>query len=215
MKKRITLILLTLVMIVGCFTTVSFGAGGTKKMRAYDIIKSKNIVYCAGYDSIYRVNLKNGAVRKLYFDEAGVMDGGPYALKLYKGYLYFLDPFATGNSLCRVKAGGGKVKNMLNVFDYAIVKGKLFASGYNYINYNKNVNIVSKLNGKKVRKCKCRVKMLTDKKSNAQGYRINTVSNGKGMSSEGYECYINTEYLVKPDGTMIELGRVEDPNIYD
>ena len=129
-RKRLCSVLLILTLLFGSFTTVSFGASGTKKMITYDVIKSKSNVYCATPLGVYKVNLKNKKVKWLFKVDAyeSTINGGAYAMRMNKGYLYFLRDASMAARVYRIKVPNGKVKQLFpnyGVWNYAIRKGKI------------------------------------------------------------------------------------------
>lgn len=210
MKKRLIAVVIMLSLILGCFTTVSFGASSTKKMTAYNVIKSGSNVYCAAHRGVYKVNLKTGSVKHLYNrDELNAaVNGGVYGMKLYKGYVYFIVGGPMLDSLERVKSTGGKAKKLANMYDgYAIKKDKIYYSGYN-TNKDKSYKGVMKLNGKNKKKSKYKAR-TTFKETNSSGYYIDTVYEGElwyefdDYDGDWYDTY--TEYLVTKDGRYFKL----------
>lgn len=190
-------------LLVTCFTSMAFGASGTKKSTLYTgVIKKGNTVYCNAKLGIYKVNLKTGKVKALKkYDREGVLyfSQGSTCMKLYKGYIYFMDGAGIGLSLNRVKASGGKkaqnltTKNNFNVYSFAISKGKIYIEGPSRDTFN-DVKRVMKLNGKSAKKSKYKV-VNKIKTTNKKGYKIQTKTSG-GKSKD---------YLVTPSGKKYKL----------
>lgn len=205
--KKLLSIMLAAILIIGCFTTVSFGTGGTKKMTAYNVIKKGNVVYCATGRGVYKVFLKSGKVKALFkMDEEEAYDCGPIkAMKLYKNYVFFLHGGPMTDSLYRIKISGGKTKILSKgiVGGYAISKNKIYFEEYNFDNYTKSKKVMS-LNGKNKKKSSYSVKM-TNKKANKKGYYIESVD--EGMVDDEYwgEAEEYTDYLITPSGKRIKL----------
>lgn len=210
MKKRMIAVVIMLSLILSCFTIVSFGASGTKKMTTYNVIKKKNTVYCAAHRGVFKVNLKTGSVKQLYNRDAisAAANGGTYSMKLYKGYVYFLEGGPMLNTLRRVKTKGGKAKKLADIPNsYAIKKNKIYYSGFN-TKKGKLYDGVMKLSGKSKKKSKYKAK-TTNKETNSPGYYINNVYEGELWYGDGYgngewhDTY--TEYLVVKGGKPIKL----------
>ena len=203
MKKRLCAVFIIMTLLVSCFTSMAFGASGTKKMTYYgEVIKKGNTAYCNAKIGIYKVNLKTGKVKALKeYDPEGAVHFGQSAgcMKLYKGYLYYTDGAGIGIALNRVKVSGkSKPQDLLKHIDFtvsafAISKGKIYLEG-TYMDSGKAVKRVMKLNGRNIKKSKFKI-TNTYKLTNKKGYKIQTVSSGgKG-----------TDYLVTPAGKKIKL----------
>lgn len=167
---RILCLTLTITLVAGCFTTVSFGASKTKKMTVYsNCIKSGKMVYCATGSGVYKVNVKTKGKKKL----CGGYNVG--CLKLYKGYLYFTNTADSGASnIWRVKTNGKKKKKLANGGRYAIKGKRIYYYGESYDKYGdikKTFKRSMKRNGKNKKKSKYKVKN-TVKKTNKKGYKI-------------------------------------------
>ena len=207
MKKRLCAVFIIMTLLVSCFTSMAFGASGTKKMTYYgEVIKKGNTVYCNATVGIYKVNLKTGKVKALKeYDPVGAIQFGNGAggMKLYKGYLYYMEAGAIGAGLCRVKVTGkAKPQNLLryvnfNASRFAISKGKIYVEGIDRDSF-KNVKRVMKLNGKNAKKTKYKV-YNSFKPTNKKGYTIQTVESGVKY----------TKYLVTPAGKKIKLCSYE------
>lgn len=127
MKKRIISIMMVAVLILGCFTAVSFGESETKTMTDYrEVIKSGKYVYCAAGTRLYKVNLKTKSKKKIAKISEYVG-----AMKLYKGYIYFKGHAPTSTKLYRVKTNGKYLKKLGYISsDYAISGNRIYYEEY-------------------------------------------------------------------------------------
>lgn len=208
MKKRLLAIIMIMIMALGCFTAVSFGAGDNKKSTTYQVIKKGNYAYCGTTRGIYKVNLKKNKAKRIYTieKEVALFNGGAFSLKLHKGYVYFMQHGPMTSSLHRVSTKGKNYK-LINKYvteGYSISNNKLYLSIYD-LNVEETDKIICNLNGKSPRSSSFTVKMK-QKKSNVKGYYIKTVN--KGYKWDTYQeamAQQYTEYLVKPSGKKIKL----------
>lgn len=205
MKKRLISILLVATLLLGCFTTVSFGASKTKKMTDYyEVIKSGKYAYCAAGSCLYKVNLKTKSKKKLAKIPAYVTD-----MKLYKGYIYFKGAEATGSSLYRVTKNGKGLKRLGTIDDhYAISGNRIYYEVYieqwddDYeIDYSYTCTYSMKLNGTDKRKDNSYKVIESHKRSNKKGYKINSVRKGDVQYKfylkipSGKKIYVHKENL--------------------
>ena len=205
MKRRIVSLLLITVLILGCFTTVSFGASKKKKMTVYyQVCKVGDVAYCSSEHGLFKADLKNGKSITVY-DEVICEAGG---MKEYKGYLYFIDYGDISGDLYRVKISNNKVQRLASVVnEYAISKKKIYYVGYANIEGSKVKKRVMKLNGKGKKKSSYKVANKY-KASNVKGYYIQSKMISKVWKTyvddldgetKGYWEYKYTDYLVTPD----------------
>ncbi|MBQ9155514.1 MAG: hypothetical protein IJ137_01890 [Eubacterium sp.] len=204
MKKKL-LLMFAFVLMAG-FVSMNTDAAA-KKMTAYKVIKSGNTVYCTGDGSsmgIYKVNLKNGKVKRLVKNPLNG-DYGDYwfSCMAKKGnYLYYYCNQSADIDLRRVNIKTGKSKVLCSKGSGALeMKGYVLSGSRIYYrcskNYGPKKSYVMKNNGKA--KKSTSVKAVMKKKySNAKGYR--TFSETKGN-------YISF-YLKTPDRTYF-LERVK------
>ena len=190
-----------------------------KKATLYNVIVKGGYAYCAVENGIYKVHLKKKTKKRL------TSTGGCYTayMRYYKGYLYYVfgEPMP---DLYRIKTSGKQKKRLVRFINsFALSNGKLYYNKYNNWSDKRTLKRVAKLNGKKVKKSKYRVKN-TWKKSNKKGYKIVSSLNKRVLlDKERYydeeeETYYYeysyaeyyTDYLVTPKGERISLGtRVE------
>lgn len=213
MKKRILAVLIMVTVLTTCFTCTSYGASSTKKMVTYNIVKKKQIVYCAAKDGIYRVDLKNGSVKPLVITAHYVpIDSDPLNMSVYREYVYYQTASGISSNLYRVRTTGGKAKKLAPVEEYAIKNGKIYYEEHSAYS-SKRVMKVMNLNGKKKHKTRCRIKMKY-KKTNAKGYSMVTEFSGKVWEDyddgtrEEFSSF--SDYLVTPSGVKIKLNTYID-----
>ena len=203
--KRIICISLMVILVIGCCSTVSFGATKTKTMKVYsECVKIDNMVYCIAPDGLYKVNLKNKKKTRLVKISYPAYENYEW-IKYYKGYIYgYFTSIDDYSALKRVRKDG-KNKTLLAYFytydtTCAISKNKVY---YRYSYYDKNDNEKfakrkMNLNGKKKKKTsiKAKNKYLH---TNNKYYRIKTIE-----LDDGYTNY----YLKTKSGGMIYLTSV-------
>jgi len=171
--RKLLLVLLIAMLFVSIAAPQSFAASKTKKMKTYTTVVKGKYAYCTTYKGIYRVNIKTGK-KKLLVKENAAYNGWKYKnLKLYKGYLYFVEDRADDGNyvLYRVKTSGKSKKELGAVLSYAISDGKIY---YTVMKDDDPENFVKKqmrLNGKNKKKSKFNVRM-TSKKTNKKGYFV-------------------------------------------
>lgn len=150
---------------------------------------------------VYKVNLKNGSA-KLFVQSIDPESGATIdAMKLYKGYLYYIDGTSVYPSLYRIKLSGKNKKFLGNAISYAISDGKI----YYRVQNRKTEKIVKKsmkLNGKNKKKSNYKVVMKW-KKSNKKGYYVDPVLTHTD-NDNNYEYY--TDFLITPSGKKIMLS---------
>ncbi|MBR3199996.1 MAG: hypothetical protein IKG17_01485 [Mogibacterium sp.] len=173
----------------------------TKTMTAYNqVVVNGSYAYCSANGGLYKVNLKTGE-KKLFVQPYDSESGTAIdSMKLYKGYLYYIDGSDVNSLLHRIKLSGKNKKALGNVVSYAISNGKIY-----YKIRNKSEKIVKKsmkLNGSNKKKSRYNVKMK-GRKSNKKGYYINQVLTHTDPHNN-YEYY--TDYLVTPSGKRIALS---------
>lgn len=175
MKKKFLAGLMALAIAVS-FMPVSTFAVSKATMKAYDqVIKSKNTVYCAGAEGLYKVKLKNGQVasKKILY-RAETFGAYSYfsGMKKKGGYIYMQESTeGTPFYLCRVRTTSGKHKTLARLNDkgqviYAIKGKKIY-----YRDADSTVKRVMKLNGKSKKKTSVKA-VMKHKKSNASGYSV-------------------------------------------
>ena len=180
----------------------------TKTITAYrQVVVNGNYAYCAAYDGLYKVNLKT-ETKKLMVPAAPDADSSVGRMKIYKGYLYYVDwSNQLYAKLHRIKLSGKNKKFLANIVDYAISNNKIY-----YIaetKYEKRIKKSMKLNGKGKKKSSYKV-VLKEKKSNKAGYYISSVLTKKvphydeDLGVYDYDEYY-TEYLVTPSRGKIAL----------
>ena len=206
MKKKLISILLITVMLMGCFTVVSFGVSKTKKMTAYSCIKDGNFVYCAAEGGIYKVDVTKKSATRLVKSMDDLFGEPPVSLSLYKGYIYYLDSATDNLNLYRISVNGGSKKKLASKVSkmYVISGSKIF---FKTRSKSKTVVKQMKLNGKAKKKSGSKVKMTTEK-TNTPGYTVftRTDKEQKVIEDTGLMKKVDkTDCLKMPDGSLVEL----------
>lgn len=194
MLKRITAIILSLVLVLGSAVTTIYASTDTKTSYVYDdVLKTKNYAFCIANQRIYKVNLNTNKVTVF---APKILEGSYIYMKYYKGNLYYGIESGTAFSLYRSNIKTKKECYIASCVDwhYAISNNKIYfrrqlVSG----KFNRKV---TNLNGTKTKKSKYKaVSIVRD--SNAPSY-----------------CLIEKEYsdswkawLQTPD-TKIYLGKL-------
>ena len=184
-----------------------------KKMTVYhDVIVKGNYAYCGVRGGLYKVNLKKKTSKCIVNTVTYDIDN----MRYHKGYIYFITDEPP--ILYRVKASKNKRVKRENyrlsmlTSRYAISGGKLYYRTYDPRDSRRDVTMVAKLNGKKPKRSKHRVKN-TNKKSNKKGYKtVMTSYKRERVCDEGYVYYryYYKNYLVIPGGGKILLGTYVD-----
>lgn len=211
MHKRIMSFFLVLLITVAFLPAEASAASGKVKMTGYNkVLKSGNVVYCAGAEGIYRVGVdtagKVTGIKLLYWDESSGEYSYFYGMKLKGKYLYAqYETEGTPYGLCRVHVVTGKCKELASVdcegsVEYAIKGNKIY-----YKALGSKKGRVMNLNGKSKKRTSVRPKM-THKKSNADGYTVIMAEHEiPCQDEEADEQYLVTTYLKTPAGTF-KLG---------
>lgn len=170
-----------------------------------DVIVSGDNAYCGYPGGIKKVNLKTQSVKTLA--KGSAEDSADLsAMKLKKGYIYYIDYLVEDFAdLYRVKTiGGGKKCLAACVGSYMIRGSKIYYEDQHDLYNNDRVyKKVMKLNGKTKKKTTVKAKMKW-KKSNKSGYKI--VTDNVYENQETYDAYADY-YLKTPDGSKVFLGR--------
>ena len=208
MHKRIMSFLMVL-MIAGAFLPAeASAASGKVKMTGCDqVLKSGNIVYCAGSEGIYQVGVDNAGrvtnVRMLYRSETMGNYSYFYGMKLKGKYLYaqYMTE-GTPFGLCRVHVATGKYKTLASVNDKGSVEYAIKGKKIYFKAKSSKKGKVMKLNGKSKKKTSTKPKMI-HVNSNDPGYSL--IIAEQEISHPDYDEYLETTYLRTPAGTF-KLG---------
>lgn len=203
-------VLIALMVITMTAPQTMAASGNKKKMTVYnEVIKKGKYAYCSAYKGIYRVNLKTGTKKRLVkFNEGyGNYDLFAEHMAIRKGYLYYIDYWVINGELRRVKTSGKGEKTLGQVRAYAVKGNTIYYTAFN--ENEKTIKRKMKLNGKKVKRSSYKVDNKV-KKTNAKGYRVNSVLNNSvstyNCSYDGYDVTdYYTDYLVRPSGKRIKL----------
>lgn len=145
-------------------------AGGTKSMTVYNkAFKKGHYVYCVNYrKGIYKVNVKTKKAKRIA--KAPVMEYTCVRwMKLYKGYIYYVDRWSDTAKLYKVKTNGKKKQCLGWVSEYAIEGNTIYFKLYDE---DRDVydNMEMNLDGTGRRQSNCTV-VMTKKKSNIKNYK--------------------------------------------
>jgi predicted metal-dependent hydrolase len=99
----------------------------TKTMTAYNqAVVNGSYAYCSANGGLYKVNLKT-ETKKLMVPAAPDADSSVGRMKIYKGYLYYVDwSNQLYAKLHRIKLSGKNKKFLANIVDYAISNNKIY-----------------------------------------------------------------------------------------
>ena len=199
-KVRFVIIAALVAAMIASSMMVSFAATGSKTVYSTtynEVIKGSKYAYCSTGKGIYRVNPKTNKIKKI--SSEGMPDIEPMAMKLYKGYIYYLVGDGINNCLYRVKTNGKNKKFLGNVADYAIKNKTIYYTHYTYnedtgreVPQHKKMSLTGKNKKKTVYKV-----YMKNKATNKKGYRVKTVENSNKL----------TYYLVKPNKKRVKLCR--------
>ena len=208
MHKRIMSFLLVLMIAVAFLPAEASAASGKVKMTGCDqVLKSGNIVYCAGSEGIYQVGVDNAGrvtnVRMLHRSETMGNYSYFYGMKLKGKYLYaqYMTE-GTPFGLCRVHVATGKYKTLASVNDKGSVEYAIKGKKIYFKAKSSKKGKVMKLNGKSKKKTSTKPKMI-HVNSNDPGYSL--IIAEQEISHPDYDEYLETTYLRTPAGTF-KLG---------
>ena len=183
-------------------------ASGKVKMTGCDqVLKSGNVVYCAGAEGIYQVGVDNAGrvtnVRMLHRSETMGNYSYFYGMKLKGKYLYaqYMTE-GTPFGLCRVHVATGKYKTLASVNDKGSVEYAIKGKKIYFKAKSSKKGKVMKLNGKSKKKTSTKPKMI-HVNSNDPGYSL--IIAEQEISHPDYDEYLETTYLRTPAGTF-KLG---------
>lgn len=201
-KARILIIAALVAALIASSMVVSFAATGSNTVYSTtynEVIKGSTYAYCSTGKGIYRVNPKTNKIKKISSEASIYME--PAAMKLYKGYIYYLAGDGVNNMLYRVKTNGKNKKYLGSVAEYAIKNNTIYYTYYTY-DYDTEEEVVlhkkMSLTGKNKKKTVYKVSMK-NKATNKKGYRVKTVEKSSG------KCIY---YLVKPSKKRVKLCSV-------
>ncbi len=208
MHKRIMSFLLVLMIAVAFLPAEASAASGKVKMTGCDqVLKSGNIVYCAGSEGIYQVGVDNAGrvtnVRMLHRSETMGNYSYFYGMKLKGKYLYaqYMTE-GTPFGLCRVHVATGKYKTLASVNDKGSVEYAIKGKKIYFKAKSSKKGKVMKLNGKSKKKTSTKPKMI-HVNSNDPGYSL--IIAEQEIPHPDYDEYLETTYLRTPAGTF-KLG---------
>ena len=199
-KARIVIIAALVAALIASSMMVTFAATGSKTVYSTtynEVIKGSTYAYCSTGKGLYRVNPKTNKIKKI--SSEGMPDIEPVAMKLYKGYIYYLVGDGINNCLYRVKTNGKNKKFLGNVANYAIKNKTIY---YPHDTYNEDTgrevpqHKKMSLTGKNKKKTVYKVYMK-NKATNKKGYRVKTVESSNKL----------TYYLAKPNKKRVKLCR--------
>ena len=191
---------------------LSVHAASKKSIVVYeDVIKKGNIVYCASYVGLQKINLKTKKTKNLVKKD---LDGFP-SFMILKGKWLFYNYFSGGTTscVCRVNVNNGKIQILGNneisiagkkfdnvYYEKIAIKGsRIYCQCYNETNDGKSesFNMSMGLNGKKKKLISSGIK-TQKKKSNKSGYRIDSkrVRTGDHVYEYYYLKTPKTEYYL-------------------
>ena len=201
-KVRFVIIAALVAAMIASSMMVSFAATGSKTVYSTtynEVIKGSTYAYCSTGKGLYRVNPKTNKIKKI--SSEGMPDIEPVAMKLYKGYIYYLVGDGINNCLYRVKTNGKNKKFLGNVANYAIKNKTIYYTHYTYnedtgreVPQHKKMSLTGKNKKKTVYKV-----YMKNKATNKKGYRVKTVEKSSG------KCIY---YLVKPSKKRVKLCSV-------
>lgn len=204
MRKRIGIILMTMIIAVSLMPVSAFAGSKQVKMTGYDkVYKQGNTIYCSGEGySIYKVRLRGkkvASVRRLCPSEFVISERGyNHGMKKKGKYLYYVaGSSAAYSSIWRINVNTGKQKLLAkSATDYAIKGGRLYTTTIKSRGESEFYTHWSmKLNGKAKKKTSKKA-VMKFRNSNAKGYSVRQKMSG---------AYVTT-YLKTPAGTY-KLGR--------
>ena len=174
--------------------TESYAAAGkTKSMTSYFCVKKGNIVYCANYEALYRVDLKTKKVKKIATDPGYIED-----LKIKGNYVYYAEAGSgvSTSQICRVNIKTEKrqilVKNVQQF--YAISGNKIYYTKGTFPGGKLKIkSYCMKLNGKSKKACKVKIKRKV-KESDTKGYKV--------FRKKTKEEYLYDFYLQTPTSSI-------------
>ena len=208
MHKRIMSFLMVLMIAVAFLPAEASAASGKVKMTGCDqVLKSGNIVYCAGSEGIYQVGVDNAGrvtnVRMLHRSETMGNYSYFYGMKLKGKYLYaqYMTE-GTPFGLCRVHVATGKYKTLASVNDKGSVEYAIKGKKIYFKAKSSKKGKVMKLNGKSKKKTSTKPKMI-HVNSNDPGYSL--IIAEQEITHPDYDEYLETTYLRTPAGTF-KLG---------
>ncbi len=174
-----------IILTMGCFPSLTFAKTIAIKATSYEnCIVDGNNVYCIVANSIWKVNLKSAAVRKV--TSVGTSKSEISALGMKGGYLYFVRSDHSDDNLWnqkrwifRVKKSGKSKKKLTPAISNTTnltysVKGKKIYYTWQAESDKKSVKVYKKkmnLNGTGRENTKTKVK-YTYKRSNKKGYKV-------------------------------------------
>lgn len=200
--------LLMALMVVSLSAPEAMAKSKTKTMTVYDqVVVNGDYAYCSAYKGLYKVNLTTGSKTLLVKSVAPDMGATIGEMKIYKGYLYYVNGGAVTAPLYRIKLSGKNKKYLGSVVYFAISNGKIYYKTLN--SKGKYIKKSMKLTGKSKKKSSYNVKMKW-KDSNKSGYTVNQVlTHSDSVYDDVDESYYitdyYTDYFVTPSGEQIAL----------